>query len=220
MAPFLSAHLLRTSLVRHCYLLFKIGRLTLSRIQWTLTPGAVISFLASKNCNSSCSGHNEYDPSASFTSRDLGKNFTLEYDDGFENSTVNGNEYTDVVTIAGLAVRGNMSAFFCSEALTRLTLGEEPDNWRGNLLLSGFSKRRVPPDGLMGLAFQSVSVYGAQSPVQNLISEHVLTCPMFGIKLAHNGSEFFLGGVNTDLFQGKITWVPLSNAVWQISEYV
>jgi cathepsin D len=77
-----------------------------------------------------------------------------------------------------------------------------------------------PPDGQMGLAFPSVSVYGAPSPIQNLISDGVLTCPMFGIKLAPNGSELFLGGVNTDLFQGEITWVPLSNAVCQISEYV
>jgi cathepsin D len=72
----------------------------------------------------------------------------------------------------------------------------------------------------MGLAFPSVSVYGGQSPVQNLISERVLACPMFGTKLSHTGSELFLGGVNVNLFQGKITWVPLSNAVCQISEYV
>jgi len=76
------------------------------------------------------------------------------------------------------------------------------------------------PDGMMGLAFQSVSVFGAPSPVENLISEGVLTCPMFGTKLAHTGSELFLGGVNPNLFQGKITWVPLSNTVCQISEYV
>jgi hypothetical protein len=84
----------------------------------------------------------------------------------------------------------------------------------------GFQIDEFAPDGLMGLAFQSVSVYGAQSPVQSLISEGVLTCPMFGTKLAHNDSELFLGGVNTNLFQGEITWVPLSNTVCQISEYV
>jgi cathepsin D len=76
------------------------------------------------------------------------------------------------------------------------------------------------PDGLMGLAFQSISVFGAQSPVQNLIAEGVLTCPMFGTKLSHTDSELFLGGVNPDLFQGEITWLPLSHTVCQISEYV
>jgi Eukaryotic aspartyl protease len=72
----------------------------------------------------------------------------------------------------------------------------------------------------MGLAFQSVSVYGSQSLVEKLFSENVLTCPMFGIKLAPTGSELLLGGVNTNLYEGKITWVPLSNTVCQISKYV
>src|SRR6266849_5239916 len=39
-------------------------------------------FLASTKCDTSCSGHELYDPSASFTSRDLEKNFTIEYFDG------------------------------------------------------------------------------------------------------------------------------------------
>jgi len=164
-----------------------------------LNTGGSDLFVASKNCNSSCSGHKEYDPSASFTSRDLGKNFTLVYDDGFENSTVNGEEYTDVVTIAGLVAKNQ-------------TIGAV------TYYSPGFQSNEFAPDGLMGLAFQSVSVYGAPSPVQNLISEHVLTCPMFGTKLAPNGSEFFLGGVNPNLFQGEITWVPLSNTgYWEAS---
>ncbi len=65
-------------------------------------------FVASKNRNSSCSGHKEYDPSTGSTSRDLGKNFMLEYYDG---STVSGEQYTDVVSIAGLVARGNISTF-------------------------------------------------------------------------------------------------------------
>ena len=139
------------------------GKLLLSPVRnWSSDPvsysvdlntGGSDLFLASKNCNSSCSGHKEYDPSASFTSRDLGKNFTLVYDDGFENSVVNGEEYTDVVTIAGLVVRGDTSAFFLPRSASRLTLGEEPDDWRGNLLFSGFSSRRVRPRRHDGLGF-------------------------------------------------------------------
>jgi cathepsin D len=77
-----------------------------------INTGGSDLFLASKNCNTSCSGHKQYDPSASFTSHDLGKNFTLEYFDGFGYSTVSGEQYTDVVNIAGLVVRGDMSASF------------------------------------------------------------------------------------------------------------
>ena len=58
-------------------------------------------FVPSKDCDSSCSGHKAYDPSASFTSHDLGKTFTLQYGDG---STVSGEQYSDKVLIAGLVV--------------------------------------------------------------------------------------------------------------------
>ena len=77
-----------------------------------INTGGSDLFVASANCNESCSGHKEYDPSASFTSCDLGKNFTLEYNDGFEISTVTTEQYSDVVAIAGYVVRGHMSVVF------------------------------------------------------------------------------------------------------------
>lgn len=72
----------------------------------------------------------------------------------------------------------------------------------------------------MGMGFQSISVYGAPPPVQNLISHGALTEPMFGFKLAPNGSELYLGGVNSELYKGKFTWVPVTKAVCQILKYV
>ncbi len=75
-------------------------------------------FLPSSTCGSTCAGHTEYDPSASSTSRDLGKQFTLTYGDG---SSVSGEEYTDVVIINGQIVCGAEFFFFsfaakCSHA--------------------------------------------------------------------------------------------------------
>jgi hypothetical protein len=60
-------------------------------------------FVPSVTCDSSCSGHDAYDPSNSSTSRDLGQQFSLAYGDG--TTTVSGEEYSDDVTIAGLTVR-------------------------------------------------------------------------------------------------------------------
>jgi len=40
-----------------------------------------------------------------------------------------------------------------------------------------------------------------------------VTSPVFGIKLASNGSELFLGGTNSKLYTGNFTWVPLTNQV-------
>jgi Eukaryotic aspartyl protease len=50
-------------------------------------------------CDSTCSGHTEYDPSDSRTSKPLGETFSLEYDNG---SKVTGDLYQDTVSIAGL----------------------------------------------------------------------------------------------------------------------
>ena len=65
----------------------------------------------------------------------------------------------------------------------------------------------------MGLAFQSISRYQAPPVFQTLISEGVVTEPVFGLKLATSGSELFLGGTNTALYTGEFTWVPLTNVV-------
>ena len=62
-------------------------------------------FIPSTACGESCNGHKLYNPSASSTSKDLEKEFALTYRDGSE---VNGEQYTDVVAIAGLVVRGTV----------------------------------------------------------------------------------------------------------------
>ena len=66
-------------------------------------------FVPSPKCGDTCQGHNVYYPSASWTSRDLDKTFTLEYGGG---GIVQGEQYTDVVTIAGLTVRVPMFFLF------------------------------------------------------------------------------------------------------------
>ena len=63
------------------------------------------------------------------------------------------------------------------------------------------------------MGFQSISVYDAPPPVQNLISERALNKPMFGFKLAPSASELYLGGVNSKLYKGKFTWVPVTKEV-------
>ncbi len=172
MAPLKSAHLLRPSLVRPCCLLFKIGRLILYWIQWTLIPGAAIS---------------------SFPQR---------------------------IAIASLVVRGDMFAF--SLAAERSHFSPQAKNQTlgaATQYSSGFESNEFPADGLMGMGFQSISVYNASPPVQNLISQQELTEPMFGFKFAPSGSELFIGGVNNNLYTGKFTWVNLTHEVLYPHKY-
>ena len=68
----------------------------------------------------------------------------------------------------------------------------------------------------MGMAFEAISNYGANPPFLNLISEGVLSSPIFGFNLAPSASELFLGGVNPDYKEKDFTWVPLSFEVRRI----
>jgi cathepsin D len=77
---------------------------------------------------------------------------------------------------------------------------------------SGFGST-FPADGVMGMAFQSISEFNAPPVFQTLISEGVLTSEVFGFKLATSGSELFLGGTNSELYTGDFTWVSLTNQV-------
>jgi len=144
-------------------------------------------------CGASCSGHTLYNPSASSTAKDLSKTFSVSYGD---NSNATGKLFTDVVRIAGLTA-------------SKPTLGAATS-------LSGFTTFQA--DGIMGMAFQSISDFNAPPVFQTLISEGVLTSPVFGFKLAASGSELFLGGTNSKLYRGGFTWVNLTNqGYWQAS---
>ena len=69
----------------------------------------------------------------------MGSSFSLSYGDG---STVSGEQYTDTVTIGGLTA-------------TSQTLGA------ASQYSQGFESSEFPADGLMGMAFESISDYNA-----------------------------------------------------------
>lgn len=167
-------------------------------VQFTIQfdTGSSDTFLSGKDCNSSCNGHTRYDPSASSTSINLRIPFLLKYGD---RSRVLGIEYTDTVTIAGLNA-------------TDQTLGAATD------YSEGFDSTNFPPDGLMGMGFQSISVYNAPPVFQTLIAKGQTDSPVFAMKLTAIGSELTLGRLNSDLYTGDVTYVPVSpQGYWQIS---
>jgi cathepsin D len=66
-----------------------------------LDTGSSDLFLPGPDCNTNCAGHKVYNPSASSSAVDRHRSFYLEYGDG---SSVEGEQYVDTVTIAGLTV--------------------------------------------------------------------------------------------------------------------
>ncbi|KAI0785249.1 aspartic peptidase domain-containing protein [Abortiporus biennis] len=153
-------------------------------------------FLPGPRCSVNCQGHQIYNPSLSTSSVDRRKGFSLSYGDG---SMVSGRQFTDTVTVAGLTA-------------TKQALGVAAT------YSSGFARGRFPPDGILGMGYQTISQYNTPPFFQTLVSEKKPTQPVFAFKLATSGSELFLGGVNMDLYTGPITYTTVTHqAYWQVT---
>jgi len=77
-------------------------------------------------------------------------------------------------------------------------------------------------DGILGLAFQNISVDNVVPPFFNMINQKLITQPLFAFWLNRNtaqnttGGELDIGGVDTSHYTGGITYVPLNNdTYWQ-----
>ncbi|KAF8548460.1 acid protease [Imleria badia] len=158
--------------------------------------GSADLFLPASNCNSTCDGHTLYNPNASTSAVDLNRRFMLSYGDG---STVSGELYADTVTIAGF-VAANQTIGAASQYST------------------DFQIANFAPDGLMGMAFESLSVFQANPVVQTLIAEGQISDPVFAFNLASSGSELLIGGVDASLYTGPFTYTPVTyQGFWQIN---
>ncbi|KAI6009533.1 aspartic peptidase domain-containing protein [Pisolithus orientalis] len=156
--------------------------------------GTISVVLPSSSCDSTCNGHTLYNPNTSSTAASLGQTFMLSYGDG---SSVQGEQYTDTVVIAGYTA-------------TNQTFGAATQ-YSSNLQSPTF-----PADGLMGMGFKSLSIYGADPVIQTLIDNNVISDPVFAVKLASSGSELRLGGINSDLYSGSLTYTPVTQqGFWQ-----
>ncbi|KAI0081508.1 acid protease [Panus rudis PR-1116 ss-1] len=167
----------------------------LQRYTVDFDTGSSDLFLPSSTCKTNCEGHKLYNTSSSSTAADRHMTFTLEYGDG---SQVSGEQYTDTVSIAGLTA-------------TKQTIGA------ASTYSSGFAPDNFPPDGLLGMGYQSISEYNAPPFFQTLVAQGKTTQPVFAFKLAETGSELFLGGVNPKLFSGSFTYAPVTvQGYWQV----
>ncbi|KAH9979408.1 acid protease [Lactifluus volemus] len=158
--------------------------------------GSSVLFVPSTSCDSSCSGHKLYDPKASHSSHDLGEPFAIQY---LGTATVSDELYTDFIEIAGLTANATFGA--------------------ATHYSTSLESSRFPADGLMGMGFEAMSVHNVTPLFQTLISQNVVTSPIFSFKLGTSGSELYLGGTNTDLYTGDFTWVSLigENVGWLAS---
>lgn len=65
----------------------------------------------------------------------------------------------------------------------------------------------------MGMGYESISSYGASPVFQSFVSQKKVSKPVFAFKLAKEGSELTLGGLNTKLYKGDFTYAPVTKQV-------
>ncbi|KAM8795711.1 gastricsin [Eudromia elegans] len=146
----------------------------------------------------SCTSHTMFNPSESSTYSTQDQYFSIQYGSG----SLSGIFGYDTVTIQSLSITNQ--EFGLSET--------EPGT---NFLYAEF-------DGILGMAYPSLSAGGATTVMQGLLQENLLDEPVFSFYLSgqegSQGGELILGGVDSSLYTGQITWTPVTQtAYWQIA---
>ncbi|TQS33806.1 hypothetical protein Golomagni_05837 [Golovinomyces magnicellulatus] len=153
-------------------------------------------WVPSSQCNSiACFLHNKYDSTASATYKPNGTEFEIRYGSG----SLSGFVSQDTVSIGDIVIKDQLFAEAVSEPGLAFAFGRF--------------------DGIMGLAYDTISVNQITPPFYSMINQGLLDKPVFSIYISgtEEGSEVVFGGVNDDLFTGKITKLPLRRkAYWEV----
>uniref|UniRef100_A0A8C5SFD4 Peptidase A1 domain-containing protein n=1 Tax=Laticauda laticaudata TaxID=8630 RepID=A0A8C5SFD4_LATLA len=143
-----------------------------------------------------CHNHPLFNPSQSSTYSSKGQTFSMQYGSG----SLTGVFGYDTVTVSSIPITNQ--EFGLSET--------EPGS---AFLYSKF-------DGILGLAYPSLSSGGATTVMQEMIRENLIDAPVFSFYLSRfqNGGALILGGIDSSLYTGQIHWSPVTQELyWQIA---
>lgn len=140
--------------------------------------------------------HAKYDSSQSSTYKANGTDFEIRYGSG----SLSGYVSQDTMTIGDLVVKHQDFA----EAT------KEPG------LAFAFGKF----DGILGLAYNTISVNHIVPPFYNMLDQKLLDEPVFGFRLGsseEDGGDMTFGGLDENAYEGKITYVPIRRkGYWEV----
>ncbi|CAM2095219.1 unnamed protein product, partial [Caretta caretta] len=149
-------------------------------------------------CSSTaCTNHKKFNPSDSSTYQATSQSLSIQYGTG----SMTGILGYDTVQVGGIVDTNQI--FGLSET--------EP----------GSFFYYAPFDGILGLAFPSISSSGATPVFDNMMNEGLVSQDLFSVYLSSNdqtGSFVMFGGIDSSHYSGSLNWIPLSSeSYWEIT---
>jgi saccharopepsin len=162
-----------------------------------LDTGSSNLWVPSVQCTSiACFLHTKFDSKASSTHKENGTSFEIKYGSG----SMEGFISRDSLKIGDLTIEGQLFA----EAV------KEPG------LAFAFGKF----DGILGLAYDTISVNRIPPPFYEMINQKLIKEPVFAFRLGsseEDGGVAILGGVDSSAYTGHISYVPVRRrAYWEV----
>lgn len=164
-----------------------------------LDTGSSNLWVPSVDCGSiACFLHEKYDSSLSSTYKANGSEFAIQYGSG----AVSGFVSQDTLKIGDLTIPKQDFAEITQEPGIAFAFGKF--------------------DGILGLAYDTIAVNKIVPPVYNAMDRELLDENKFSFYLGDSekgtdGGLVTFGGVDEELFEGKITYLPLRRkAYWEV----
>lgn len=168
-----------------------------------IDTGSANLWVLSSKCPDSvapCANRIKYNSSASTTYRAINTAFNIAYGSNSEEGPIalSGFQSQDTVNFAGYSIKNQIFA--------EITNAPE----------TAFLKSQL--DGILGLGFASIAINSITPPFYNLMAQGLVNRSVFSIYLnrngtnAINGGELILGGSDSGLYSGCLTYVPVSSA--------
>ncbi|XP_060786814.1 pepsin A-like isoform X1 [Neoarius graeffei] len=155
-----------------------------------MDTGSSNLWVPSVYCSSqACQNHDQFNPQQSSTFQTNNESISIAYGTG----SMTGFTGYDTVTVGGISVQNQIFGLSETEAPFMASM---------------------TPDGILGLAYQSISSDDATPVFDNMMSQGLVSQDLFSVYLSSNeqeGSMLFLGEIDSSYYTGSINWIPLSS---------